>query len=326
MRPDVDLAPALRTQLERVLQLRSFPGLAILAPSQLAVIAEHTEPRVFAAGEEIYPEGEPVNELHYIIDGKVEMRRAGVTISVYEGRSVIGGLASLASVSDGQQAIAIEETHSLSITREDQTDVFEDNFEMLLAVLRAVAQALLDARRDAGAQAGINTSESNIPPPPAPMTLVDKIHALRRGMTFARSRLEALAELAREGKEVRVPAGTPLWQIGNASDHMLLVVSGRIAGNAAGQEFVFGPGDFAGGIDSLAGTGRWFDAVAQTDCVAIGIYAEVLLDVLEDNVDLALALMQAMANTILGLREQVALGESEPSVDNRPETGKKSSE
>jgi CRP-like cAMP-binding protein len=289
-----------------VLILRSFPGLAHLEPSELAVLADHAEERFYPRGSCVYREGEPVRELHYVIEGRVAVRRRGLVLTELSGLSVVGGLASLASVVNGQEVIALEDTTTLAVSKEVQTEVFEDNYSMLLAVLRAVADVLIETRHAAGPGGGINTSPENVVATAEPLTLVDKLNILRQTMTLGATRLEAIAELARGSRELRARKDAVLWKRGQPSGTTLVVVSGVVRARSGDQDLRFGPGDVAGSLDSLAGRPRWFDAECETDVVALEMDVELFLDVLEDNVDMAMGLLQVMADTVLTLRERIA--------------------
>jgi CRP-like cAMP-binding protein len=290
--------------------LRTFPQLSDMPPVHLAAMAELCEEHFYPAGAEILAEGQAVRQIHYVIEGAVELRRRGQPLKRLGPRTVLGGLAALAGTIDGPQAVAAEDTSTLSFTQEDQLDVFEDSFELLAAVLRAVASALLDARRAAGPQAGFQPDDEDAPYPRQPLGLIEKLAILRRSVPYAESRLEALAELARESPELRFAAGQTIWRAGDPSGHGLIVVAGVIEGVADGgrQRFRLASRSVLGGLDSLAGSPRWFDATALVDAVLLEVPTAALLDLFEDHVDMAMDLLRVMARDVLRLRAKNASG------------------
>ncbi|HKE19155.1 MAG TPA: cyclic nucleotide-binding domain-containing protein [Kofleriaceae bacterium] len=290
--------------------LRTFPQLADTPPVHLAAMAELSEEHFFPAGVEILAEGQPVRQIHYVLEGAVELRRHGQQLKRLGPRSVLGGLASLAGTSDGLQAVAVEDTVTFSFTQEDQLDVFEDNFDLLVVVLRAVAGSLLDARRASGPEAGFQPDDEGVPYPRQPLSLIEKLAVLRRSVPYAEARLEALAELARDSPELRFSAGQTIWRDGDPSGHGLMMVAGVIEGVADGgrQRFRFASRSVLGGLDSLAGRPRWFDATALVDAVVIKVSTAALLDLFEDNVDMAMDLLSVMARDVIRLREKIASG------------------
>jgi CRP-like cAMP-binding protein len=308
-----DLEREQRGGLERVMLLRTFPAFAELAPSHLAVLAELALERSFPAGSEIHPEGLPVREVHYVLSGEVEIRRRGHLVKRLGPRSVIGGLAALARLRDGYQVVAATDATTFSFSHEDQVDVFEDNFEIMTGVLRGVAGAYIEERREAGAMAGFEDEEPDPGPlPQQALGLVGKLAVLRRTTPFDLAEVEALAELARDSPERRYPSGATLWQTGDPSGASLLVVAGVIEGRVPGadQRFRLGPGSIAGGLDSLAGRPRWFDAVAASELVGLEVGLAALLDVLEDHTGMAMDVLRAMASGVLALRERTPAGQA----------------
>jgi len=293
--------------LERVMKLRAFSAFAGLAPSQLAVLAELAQERFFPAGAIIQEEGTPAREIHYLIEGEVEIRRRGRPPRQFGPLSVINGLAALARIKRSHEVVARADTTMLSFTHEDQIDVFEDNFEILAGVLRGVAGAFIDASTAAAA-----APDEPAPPPAAPtgpdrvLSLVEKITALRSAAPYDQVPLEALAELARESAQVRHAAGEPLWSAGDESAWSLAIVTGCVAATAGETRRRFGPGRIAGALDSMAGRTRGFDAVAETDIIGLRIETGMLLDLLEDRTDMALVLLHSMARDVLALRERAA--------------------
>ena len=61
------------------------------------------------------------------------------------------------------------------------------------------------------------------------------------------------------------------------------------------RTFTGGPGYPLGNIEALAEHPRWYDAVALTDMVTLRGDHETLFDVLEDDFDVALDFLRAMA-------------------------------
>ncbi|HEY8144553.1 MAG TPA: cyclic nucleotide-binding domain-containing protein [Kofleriaceae bacterium] len=297
--------------LERVLLLRTFAPFVDLAPTHLAAMAEIAEDRFFPAGAEIQPEGVPVRDVHYVISGEVEIRRAGRPVRTFGERSVVGGLAALAQVEDSAQVVAKTDVSTFSFSQEDQRDVFEDDFEVLVRIMRSVARGFLEARRASGIGGGFQPDDETAPMPRAPLGLVDKIAFLRRTGPYQQARMEAVAELAQESPEVRFSAGEKLWKAGDPSGSSLVMVAGVVTGTAEDgqQKFRFSTGSIVGGLDSLAAMPRWFDATAATDVAAIQVNYGVLLDLLEDHTEMAMDLLRALASNVLRLREAIG-GES----------------
>ncbi len=295
---------------ERVLLLRALPHFADLAPAHLATMADVAEDRFFPAGTEIRPEGARVRHIHYLIRGQVELRQGGRVLRVLGERSVVGGLAGLAQARDAAQVVARTDVTTFSFSPEKQHDIFEDDFEVLSRIMRNVARGLIAARQAAGGDGGFRPDDESAPPPRARLGLVDKMAYLRRTGPYDAARLEAVAELAGESPEVRVGSGEVLWRTGDPSGSSLVMVAGVVAGSAdqGRQQFRFSTGNTVGGLDSLAAVPRWYDARAASDVVAIQVNHGVLLDLLEDDTEMAIDLLRALASGLVALRERCVTG------------------
>ena len=121
-------------------------------------------------------------------------------------------------------------------------------------------------------------------------------------MSFAQTRIEALADLAQETEDLTLPAGQILWRAGDVADHALMPISGIIACETddGRQKFKFDPGSTVGGIDALANMPRWYQAQAETPVRTLRVEGQRLLDVIEDNIELGMDMLRVFG---LGLRQ-----------------------
>ena len=83
-------------------------------------------------------------------------------------------------------------------------------------------------------------------------------------------------------------------------------VHGRIVQN--GVEFDAGPGTPLGSSEAMAELPRWYDAVATTPIVALLGNSEALLDVLEDNYQMARDYLAMWAKATLEIVETEGIG------------------
>jgi CRP-like cAMP-binding protein len=108
--------------------------------------------------------------------------------------------------------------------------------------------------------------------------------------------------------QVPFPAGHVFWREGDRATRICLVVEGNVAcaSSRAGAPFSFrvGPGRPLGVLESVAGEPRWFDAVAETPGVLIEDDVERLIDLFEDNTDVALDYLAWVSRTTLELIER----------------------
>ncbi len=301
-------------QVQRVLVLRTFEAFRDLAPGEVAALAEHVRPRLFRKGSYLYPPGQIVRSNHFVVDGKVAIVRDGKRVKEFGPQSVLGGLSSLIGEPERQRYQAVEDTETLELFRDDIQEVFEDNFRIFQGVMRAISIGVLEARRKLGPSAGFPAVTKADPVRPiGEFDLVEKIFFLRQQMSFAQTRIEALADLAQECEDLTLPAGKLLWRAGDVSDHALLLISGIVAceSDDGRQKFAFDPGSTIGGIDALADLPRWYEAKTETDVRALRVDTQRLLDVIEDNIEMGMDMLRVFAMGLRQLQGQI-YDQSEP--------------
>ena len=118
-------------------------------------------------------------------------------------------------------------------------------------MLKAIAREVMRVRQEANDKAGfVEAMDPGSGCPPDALDFVERMAVIRDSMTFAQSRVDAVAEMARESKEVREPTGTSLWLEGDPPDDMIIIVSGMVECRSdLGQRFKFGPGDVIVEVD-----------------------------------------------------------------------------
>jgi CRP-like cAMP-binding protein len=295
--------------VERILSLKRIPMLAGLSPEDLAVVAEHGRERFFPKGSVLLREGEPIPALYAVLDGRVHVARKGRKLGHVTSAGFVGGAAMFARDPDGLSAVAETDTLALELEADATLEIFEDHFPILHHVLREVCRWLLDlvGRLPSPRYADIFPRVEAPRAPAADLDLVERILFLRQVSPFAQSSINALAELSRGMAEVSFPAGTRLWDEGEASGTVLLLVRGTIFCAARGGEAVFttGPGAPLGAVESVAERPRWYTATTETKVTALQGSIEGLIDVFEDNFEMAmdyLAVMSRAQTRLLELR------------------------
>jgi CRP-like cAMP-binding protein len=293
-------------RLERLLFLRSLPAYELLSTEETCAVADRTRERVFPRGAYLHRAGAPIEAVQIIVRGRVEARRRGLPMTVLGARSVVGGLGMLAGDPDGFDCVALEETVTLELPADEAEEVLEDDSGLLLEVARATAEELVRVRGSLGESAGY-TSRVVIArrPPERPLDTVARMAALRTTMPFAEGKIDSVAELAREVRELCFAPGQWLFREGDPGGRILLCVSGIVACEriARPQRFRFGAGDAIGAIDSIAGARRWYGARAERDVLVLELEVDRLFDVLADSFDLAMPFVRALSIDLLRVHD-----------------------
>ena len=295
--------------VERILYLKKLPALAGLPTADLAAIAELQVERSVRAGEVLLKAGEESRGVYFVLEGAVDCHRRGRFVGRVGPGGGLGGLVLFAQDRDGVEAVAATDGRVLELDGESLLDVFEDRFRVLHHVLRGTCRQLLDLVIRSRAKPF--QSLASVAPPKYPtreakdLDLVERIFFLRSIVPFQRSSINALAELSRTTTQVRFPAGTVLWKAGEVGSTAYLILEGTVAGRVAesGVTFSTGPGAPLGASEMMAELPRWYDATAETVVVALQGSTEALLDVFEDNYEMARDYLALWARAVLTIIE-----------------------
>lgn len=288
--------------LQRILHLKAIPAARQLPYEALAALAESARERYFPKGSLLFDEDSPVPSINVIVDGRVRVMRGAFEVAHAGAGTPLGALGVLARVPLGLRGTAETDTMTLELESETFLEVCDDHFVIVHALLRYMAQWVTEIERREGPQG----------PPPGgcqpprrllggDLDIVERIFYLRQFPVFSGASINSLAELSRGLTEVRFDAGVPLWAAGDASPYALLVVAGEIQAEApgGGPRFRACPGWGIGHMEALAEQPRWYSAVTATPLVALHGSMEGLIDVFEDNTEMAMGFLSLLARGIL---------------------------
>lgn len=296
--------------IERVLHLKKAPIVGTLPPQLLALLADATRPRVFRKGQALLCEGAPVSASYFVIEGRLMLERGGRVIDHGEPGAAIGALGILAQAPSPVSASALVDTLTLELDADTCFELLEDHYGILRHFLREIAARIIEGWRRL--PPGSPPALPRIVPKAAPDTsrdldLVERMFYLRQVVPFARSSINALAELARALTEVHFEPGARLWSEGEAARHVVLVVAGHAAcASRDGFALQAGPGTPLGALEAVAGVPRWYTAEVALPLTGLSAEIEVLFDVFEDNHDMALSHLKTMSEWALALTRQRA--------------------
>jgi CRP-like cAMP-binding protein len=287
--------------LERLLHLKRIALLSGLPTQEIAAIADVVQERSFRKGEVVFREDAPATASIFVVEGRLANLRHGVQIGTVGPGQGMGGLAVLARAEYGLDVVAAEDTLVLELDADGIADVLEDRLPILQHLLREVSrQALFLLQKN-------KLDPSRVfPPPPgdmpgsAQLDLVDRLLLLRRMPVFDRTSITALAELARTMAQVRFEAGTVLWHDGEPAAHLVMICGGQVRATVpGGVEFSAGPGFPLGALEAIGQRPRWYDVVATTPVVGLYGQTDVLVDLFEDNFDMAMDYLAVISRVTL---------------------------
>jgi CRP-like cAMP-binding protein len=310
MKEDMAVDPTLST-FEKILHLRRGQPSGVshaVSATQLSVVADEMRDRSFKAGSVLLREGEAPVAAYSVVRGRVRVSRRGQVLGeVGPGAAVgIGGIISRDAL--GLGAVATTDVLALELERETLVDIFEDFFPFLLEAIRE------SARRHLAFIRRTKQVPRQLPAIHPEPFLLDKLDFVERllflkmpGRPFERSSVDALAEVAQRARYRSIEPGTTLWSEGEHAGGACLIVNGTIAcassrDDGPGQ-FRAGRGDAIGALESIAGQPRWHDAVAETHAEVLDHDVDDLIDVFEDNVEMAMDFLAWLSRDELNLIE-----------------------
>lgn len=285
--PDVPLREGL-SSLERMLVLKKLPSIGALPSADLAVIADVARERFVPKGGLLLSEGEPVPAVHLVVSGAVEIRRGGVVIGTVPSGYGLGALGIFSGDPFDVDAVAVEDTQTLEIDADRIFEVFEDRFPLMHHILRDVSRQLIDQIVELRLDPARMFPRTPDTEAAGDLDLVDRIFFLRRLPVFAKASINTLFEVSRGMTEIRFPAGTTLWKEGEPAPGVFLVTGGALrCRSAAGLDFQAGAGFPLGAAEAVGEVPRWYDAVAETTVTGLQGPVETLIDMFEDNFEIA---------------------------------------
>ncbi|MCA9565435.1 MAG: Crp/Fnr family transcriptional regulator, partial [Myxococcales bacterium] len=93
---------------------------------------------------------------------------------------------------------------------------------------------------------------------------------------------------------------------------------GKVIANLPNQTetFGFGPGETVGAVSAFAGREFFYTAVAETDVVMLELSIETVLDIMEDNPELAWRMLGSLAWSFLETRERLVRQQHQQKLDD----------
>jgi CRP/FNR family transcriptional regulator, cyclic AMP receptor protein len=135
------------TTVEKVLFLKSIDLFRALPGEELAQIAEIAEEQPFAAGEQVFAEGEPGDALYLVVEGAVKVHQGQRQLAHLGVRDVFGEMAVLDSEPRAASVTAVKDAVLLKIARDDFRDILQERPDIGMGVIKVLSRRLRDATR-----------------------------------------------------------------------------------------------------------------------------------------------------------------------------------
>jgi len=293
--------------MERLLVIKALPLFTDLPAEDLAVVAEHARLRFYARGDVLFSgSDQAVDSIHLVLKGRVEEHRCGQPFRMHGPLHIVGGLDALATASPNVEAVAVEDTETLSLDRNSLSVILEDDFGILTVSLQGVAAATLRTRRRLPSAGFPEPSAVDRALATTPTDLVSRIAFLRRHTLFGRMKVRTLSQLVQEARIEKLAGRRSLWRVGGAAEHAIIVIDGTLVCSTRDrQRFAAGPGTVLGLEEALATEVRWYDVRSKGPTLLLAIDRTSIIDALEDDSDSAMETLAAMATAACELRDRL---------------------
>jgi CRP-like cAMP-binding protein len=265
-----------------------------------------TEERV-PAGSVLFKAGDSPDYLYLMGQGRVLLTGEGLPSWTYVGRWVIGMFDVILERPRRHTAIVEADAHIAQVRAEEWLDLVEDNFQIVRGAVRGLSSQVSRQYFDLGADVPRQGGEP-LPAPPGPMSLMERVIAMRLTPILRRATAQTLMDLAAVAEEARLPAGAIVRPRGAPVEFVSIIVEGEVTSSRpdVAGEIVFGPGAVAGGLGSFGIDASAWEVRARTNVRLLTFRAEDLFDEMEEHFDLTRAALAALHEECEMLRDHQA--------------------
>ncbi|MEO8182971.1 MAG: cyclic nucleotide-binding domain-containing protein [Deltaproteobacteria bacterium] len=282
---------------ERLLVLRSIDLFDGFDDPALLLLAEHAKTSSYRAGQTISEASDAARAVYVVTAGSVTVSRSAEHVTFAAG-SAFGAMALLARQPLGL-ARADVDTRTLEIPAAAVEAAIDESFSVLRSTLRIAGAAVLKARGNlpVDPRSERNVQEGTFHD--QPRSFVERLIELRSG-PFGYMNVEALVDLARHMREVRMPKGQVIWSVGDASTYAFHIDYGRVRCTSSdGRHVDVGRGFTIGVLDVWGSEGRAYEALAETELIGFRVDFEDFLTLLETHVEVGIDILRGFAQSLL---------------------------
>lgn len=276
----------------RELFLRTFlSSSAVVAGKAAARIASLVSDTRLKAGQTLYRDGEASDEVYFIVEGELELQSASRSSWRFGPRSMVGMIDAAHDRPRTRTAVAVRDSHLLSMRTVDWLDLLEDEYEFAEGAIHNISRAVTTAEIVMRGRGFDTSPKTAVSIHPGPLGFVDRTLLLRAAAPFRRASVQATVDLIEHTRVHEFPPGAQIIARGAEKTELLVVATGKVTLSFDDNHIVFEPGTLLGGIACLAPEPWSFDARAGSDAPArlLAIDKEDFFDAMEEHFDLVRA-------------------------------------
>lgn len=253
---------------------------------------------VFPAGSEIYHQGDPAENLYFLIRGEVALEAPGEEPWKFGPQSMLGVLDASAGRPYSRTARVVRDVAALTMSFREYVDVMEDHFDYTKNSLELGCREMHERSLQLAPEVfdlPAAPAEPLVPLAPTharagrnALPLMDRVLVLRRCQVFSRTSVQALVTLAKHVEVERWTPGDVMFGPGDPAPHLRLVAAGEVLVTRQDPEVAarFGPGELLLRQAALGADLHAYRAEAATAAVTLRLLKEDLFDIAEDHFSL----------------------------------------
>lgn len=301
MNEDLRIVPTIASSVrDRLLAVRSLGILEGLDDDAALLLAEYSKVTTFEPEQEVTSATEEPDSVYIVLEGRLSVPRPhGAPIVIDNGRGV-GVIGVLANNGKGRRSVADVATRALQIPKDVFLTALEESFSIGRNVLKVFAGMLLDARGTLPSDMDAIPGDGIMEERTETRTLVERVIELSRTGIFIGANLDAIFDVARTLRQVRVPPGHVFFSAGEKARTVVRLLAGRMGCTAPdGSTVELRRGYVLGGLAAMAGRKHAFEARSLTEVVAYEFNFEDFLVVLEAHPELMMRMLSTLAAQLL---------------------------
>ena len=286
----------------RIQALKAFPGFRDLPPQYLAALGARATVVAFAEGTFIQQAGEVATRVCIVLDGTVELRRAGRRLGEVREYGLVLGPMALSDQPALHEAVTLTDVEALVLDLDVARTLIADNHATFTAALCDLAYGLTRVRERAGAHRGFAKVAQVEPLGKTGVT--ERMRALVECPLFQRVPVDVVSAVAVAGAVVQADEGDIVLARGQRPDGALFPIYGELACTHADCPVTLGSGVAVGFEEMLSLQAMRCTFRATRESAFLHVERDTLFDDVEDDEDACLALLVGLSNTARAVVDQ----------------------
>lgn len=248
-------------------------------------------------GAVLFEAGQAAERLHFVASGRIQLTTPDGTSSTADAGSLLGMLDASIPRPRRRTAIALEQTHVVTLDFDDYLDILEGDFGFAIETLRSGAEGYCELVEHVGDADLFEPTDGAPVSRDRELDVVERILILQHVGMFRGAPAQSLVQLAHSAAIKHWRSGDTLFSSGDGVTKLHLVASGIVVTHRHDERVVaeFGPQQIVGDLEVLGRRRHEAWARARTPAVTIDLEVEDLFDIAEDHFDLWRSMLSYVA-------------------------------